>query len=107
VLAVASYYNWTSISVVYYQGDTSEVDYNNYIYSVADAVQRESKVGGATVSVAMVREFNSDGTILAHHDETYMLDVRTVVIIASPKQAHRFMSVSRAYRDDKAQYIWV
>lgn len=94
-------FNWSRYSVVV-SDDEEEM-----FYLLRQEITRRGRLQTSNITVSMIREFSTDTTILANHDESYANNVSIIVIIAKAKEVARFIKVSTQERDDRAQYVWV
>lgn len=94
-------FGWRRLSVVV--SDEAEESF----VLLRSEIQRRSTDPASNFAVAMIREFSSDATILANHDESYALNVSLIVVISKGNSLARLIDVTVRSRDDRAQYLWV
>jgi hypothetical protein len=93
-------FGWKNISVVV--SDDAEESF----FLLRQELFRRSKLASSPIRIAMIREFTSEASILANHEETYNMNVSIIVVISRSKNLARLIDASLAI-DDRAQYVWV
>eukprot|EP01122_Echinamoeba_exundans_P015379 TRINITY_DN7279_c0_g1_i1.p1 TRINITY_DN7279_c0_g1~~TRINITY_DN7279_c0_g1_i1.p1 ORF type:complete len:1170 (-),score=253.83 TRINITY_DN7279_c0_g1_i1:46-3555(-) len=94
-------FGWKNISVVV--SDDAEESF----FLLRQELFRRSTITSSPIRIAMIREFTSDASILANHEETYNMNVSILVVISRSRNLARLIDVSIRNIDDRAQYVWL